>query len=247
MTERWKKKFTVNTRRSKLGALKIVLRHIAKLGGPDLSGCVPRSPNYQPRGVVATPEEIAAMLGKSAPWMRCFLLLCGQLGLRFSEAAHACPANWSEQLHTLSIVCKGPKTRILPTTPELEELFKMSMRFNAPLSTPFIWLLLGKPVQVGPNIGQLDRVPSNFVHKEWHRMKKRLGINPELKIHDLRRTRITEVYRQTLDVKLAQQFAGHDSIASTALYLAPWDDARMLDVIRRTAPPGGWKTGKEGN
>lgn len=191
--------------------------------------------------MIATPDELTRILGQSPPWMRCFLLLCCQLGLRFNEAARIRLIDWTPSTSTLSARTKGNKVRLLPTTPELDELLTVAARRDAPPDTSVLWLLLGKPASHGPHIGTLEREPREFIRKEWQRMKRRLNINPNLTIHDLRRTRITEVYRQTLDVKLAQQFAGHESVASTALYLAPWDETRVLEAIRRTAPPGGWK------
>lgn len=201
---------------------------------------VPRAPCYQHRTVIATPDEMKNLLIHAAPWMRCFVLLCSQLGLRFSEAASVSPACWKPDQHTILVMTKGGKPRLLPTTKEMEELFTIAAR-HPDEDTPFIWLLLNKPSTCGPNKGAIERDARTFIDKHWRNLKARAGVNPDLNIHDLRRTRITEVYRQTLDVKLAQQFAGHTHIAATAYYLAPWDENKVLDAIAKTAPPGGWK------
>ncbi len=232
-----------NTRRNKLTILLRLLNHLNR---NDLRSAVPRRPPNQLRTVIATPEEMNRLLSLTPTWLRCFVLLCGQLGLRFNEAARANPANWRQDTHTLAVIAKGGHARLLPTTPELEELFAVAARANQDPTTPFIFLLYGEPARLGPHKGELIRNPKTFLWPKWERWRKKLNINPQLTIHDLRRTRITEVYRQTLDVKLAQQFAGHQSIASTAHYLAPWDEQKVLEAIRNTAPPGGWSHARQG-
>jgi integrase/recombinase XerC len=236
-----------NTRRTKLNLLSRLLRHLERAGAPACAFAVPKQPPYQVRTVIATPEEIKKLLSLTPPWLRCFVLLCSQLGLRFMEAARACPAAWNPQLHTLSVVSKWNKNRIMPTTPELEELFAVAVRADEDPATPFIFILHGEKARTGPFTGTLLRKPKKFVQRKWAQWRKKLSINAQLTIHDLRRTRITEVYRDTKDIRLTQQFAGHSNIDTTALYIAPWDDAHILDAIRRTAPPGGWKKGKAEN
>jgi integrase len=225
-----------NTRRAHLGWLKMLVRHMK----PSLLSAVPHRPPTQLRTVIATPEELTRLLTQTPVWLQCFVLLCGQLGLRFSEAARACPADWHQDTSTLDVIAKGGQHRILPVTPELKTFFSLAARRGEDAKTPFIYILYAEPARTGPHKGSLLRNSQVFIRNRWRRWKKKLNINPALTIHDLRRTRITEVYRQTLDVKLAQQFAGHKNIASTAFYLSPWDDTHVLEAIRNSAPPRGW-------
>lgn len=232
LTDRWKKQNAPGTRRTKSHALKAVLLYLNQLGAPDLVRSIPRPPAYRPRIVTATPEEMNKLLTKSQPWMRLFILLCGQLGLRFREAARACPLHWQRERNEIAVTGKNNKVRSLPLTPELTEMFTIAARLDAPADTPFLWLMLAKPCSVGPNVGSLLR-DDNHIRKEWQRMKRKLGINPALVIHDLRRTRITQVYRETLDITAAQHFADHDNLATTANYIAPFDSRAMKDLLAR--------------
>jgi len=172
------------------------------------------------------------LLTKSQPWMRLFILLCSQLGLRFHEAARACPLHWNRETQELAVIGKNNKPRNLPVTKEIAQMFAVAEKLDAPRDTPFIWLMLAKPCSVGPNLGSLRR-DDNHIRKEWQRMKRRLAINPALVVHDLRRTRITQIYRETLDIKAAQQFADHDNLDTTAHYIAPFDTTAMKDLLAR--------------
>jgi integrase len=241
ITNRWLHDLRPNTRRTKTILLHQLLRELAAQGARPLNYAVPRKPRATPRTTIATAEELLALETRTPPWLRCFVLLCTQLGLRFAEAARACPAAWDREGHTLTCLTKGGNVRCIAVTPRLEELFKLAAT-TGDAATPFIFTLHGENARTGPHTGTPLRNPHKFIYPRWQRWKKKLGINPELNIHDLRRTAITGLYRATRDPLLAQQFAGHSSLATTAAYLAPYDSTHMLDAIRKAAAPqGGWK------
>ncbi len=62
--------------------------------------------------------------------------------------------------------------------------------------------------------------PAPRFTKQWKALKKRAGIRPELRIHDLRRTVAEDVWDATLDLRAVQAQLGHQSPTTTARYLA---------------------------
>src|SRR5581483_12509624 len=70
-----------------------------------------------------------------------------------------------------------------------------------------------------PRAGQTPGLSPRFT-KQWKFLKKRLGIRPELRIHDLRRTLAEDVWNATHDIRAVQAQLGHRSPTTTARYLA---------------------------
>jgi site-specific recombinase XerC len=62
----------------------------------------------------------------------------------------------------------------------------------------------------------------------FHLWQRRAGLERELPFHGLRHTALTNVYRRTRDIRLAQRVARHKSITSTIRYAGPSDE----DVFR---------------
>ncbi len=58
-----------------------------------------------------------------------------------------------------------------------------------------------------------------MLKRRW-KLKERLGIRDELRIHDLRRTCAEDVWDATLDLRVVQAQLGHRSPTTTARYLA---------------------------
>lgn len=64
-----------------------------------------------------------------------------------------------------------------------------------------------------------------YAFTEW---QKRAGFERHHTFHALRHTALTNLYRSTKDIRLAQRIARHRSILSTMIYTEPSDD----DVLR---------------
>lgn len=228
LVAQWKKDYAPGHVYGRAIALRQVLRHFRSLTGRDLLSAVPRIPKPSPREVTATPDERTRLLAAAPPWMKCMLLLCSDLALRFAEARDACPAGWNREQHTITVRAKGAVLRTLPLTPELEELFAL-----APDDDPlcgFVWLLKGES-----RAGHYT-CADHRLYAEWAKLKKKVGANPQLHFHDLRRTTATLLYNLTHDVRGVQQFLGHKSLHATAYYLAPHSPEKLAELVQLLRP-----------
>jgi integrase len=75
--------------------------------------------------------------------------------------------------------------------------------------------------------------PNPRFTKQWKALKKRAGIRPELRIHDLRRTLAEDVWNATHDLRAVQAQLGHRSPTTTARYLADRITLQDLKPIMR--------------
>ena len=65
----------------------------------------------------------------------------------------------------------------------------------------------------------------------WHQWQRRAGFDRLYPFHAIRHTAVTNVYRATRDLFLAQRFARHASPLTTVVYTHPSDD-EMRDRVR---------------
>lgn len=216
---RWRKAKRASTTRSYHYHLHILLAAIASAGGPHVQ--LPKPPTAHARAVTATTEELARILKEPPAWLRLYLLLYFQCGLRAAETLRVTPRNWNKDQTTVTIPIKGGRTRTLAITPDVEALL-LSAGDPDP-DTPYIWALRGKNL----TLGSLSRA--------WERHKKKCSVNPAVTSHDLRRTAATIIYHTTHDLRAAQELLGHKNLTSTLSYLAPLhpDDARKYAQLLR--------------
>jgi integrase len=223
--QRWKQTLAPATTHRYRQALLQMVKHIAHFtGNHHLIREVPRTTDPGPRTTIATAEEITRLVANAAPWMRCFLLLATSLAMRLREAASIAPANYNDQDHTISFRTKGGKTHKLPSTPELEATFAAAPPTDDPLC-PYVEIYRGK------------RVTINTVHHEWRKLKKAAAVNPDLIIHDLRRTTAVNLYELCRDLRTVEHLLGHASIATTARYLEHRDPEKIRPLLAQLRMP----------
>ena len=68
------------------------------------------------------------------------------------------------------------------------------------------------------------RVSKRRVQHAWAAWQRRAGFDRGYRFHTLRHTAVTNVYRVSLDLFLAQRFARHLSPLTTTVYAHPSDD-----------------------
>jgi len=125
----------------------------------------------------------------------------------------------------VSYVKKGGDIYELPLSDELEQLFAL-----APVDDdrPFLESLRGPE-----GLGRAHvRICDDTIREAWQRLKRRTGVNPELKPHDLRRTTADLAWEATHDLRIVQQLLGHKSMATTAEYLQHRDQATLRPLIQ---------------
>ena len=66
----------------------------------------------------------------------------------------------------------------------------------------------------------------------WRQWQERAGFDRLYPFHSLRHTSVTNVYRKTRDLFLAQRFARHASPLTTTVYTHPSDD-EIHEQLRR--------------
>jgi integrase len=199
--------------------LRQVCDALASFGAPPFS--IAKAPRSRQRAVTASGEELARLLKDPPPFLRLFMLLYFQSGLRFTETLRVNTRSWNPQRHTLTVQVKGGHTRTVLVSPDVENLFLAAG--NPDPETPFLHALYGRPFS-----------PTTLRHA-WTTHKRRANVNPNLNAHDLRRTAASILYTATKDLRVAQELLGHKNLNSTLAYLAPLhpDDARKYAELLR--------------
>lgn len=203
--------FAQHTRSTYSKCLRRFLRWLEEIGQAPLtiSRAVPKFHQPQARGTVATDSERDRLLASAEPDLRFFLQLCGDLGIRHRTAARMTLENWQPVTRSLSFTTKGNVHQTLPVTPEIADTLN-SFPQNAARNVPIVALLhKGRPMGKNPRM-----------LKRWWKLKDRLEIRDDLRIHDLRRTCAEEVWEATHDIRIVQAQLGHRSPTTTARYLA---------------------------
>lgn len=216
LVARWRARHTPATLWCMTHALKRILTSMDTQLGTQLAREVPKVSYPKARQTTITPEEVQALLDHANPWMRLFVMLMANMALRFAEAMNASPEHYDPERQTLTITAKGGHRRTFPVPDEIRTLMELA---PAHLSGTFIERLRG---------GQ--RIGADALREHWNKLRKAAGIRPEINPHDLRRTAAVRIYTLTKDVLAAKALLGHDSLASTAHYLQPYDPAAMSAV-----------------
>lgn len=143
--------------------------------------------------------------------------MCSDLAIRSGTAAAMTPAHYDAARHVLTFRTKYDNAQELPVTGELRELLDTpgldpGVPFVAQLPRGFEW-------RTGRTLMGLGRMEHSSLHNAWGKLKRRLGLRPALRPHDLRRTTVRRVYDATRDLRLAQALLGHSDLTSTLWYL----------------------------
>ena len=226
----WKKKYkpwTVKLRRNRLAEF---LRWLENLGAPRTAlDALDNVRKPGPRMTIASEQEIEALLRAAAPDMRALLIMTSRLALRWNEALSATPRMWNRESSTITLPTKGHRQHILPMPDELATLFQLATHADEP-DTPVIQLLAGKAI-------------SHYgIRLRWNALKKRAGVSPQLRPHDLRRTAATHLYTNTKDLRAVQQLLGHSHLASTVGYIAYLEPDKLRPLLAQLYLPKGEKT-----
>jgi integrase len=218
LVDRWKKIHRPNTARTYRAELKQILHALEPFGAPSIT--LPKTP-WRQRTVTATGDELHRILRDPPAWMRLYLLLYFQCGLRHAETLRVTPRAWNPAQHTITVTIKGGRQRTVALTPDVEALLTAAGEPDP--DTSFIAALRG------------HHMSDSGLRNAWTRHRARCGINPQVTAHDLRRTAATIVYTATKDLRTAQELLGHTNLSSTLSYLAPLhpDDARKYAELLR--------------
>jgi integrase/recombinase XerC len=185
---------------------------------------LPKIRTPKARTVIAKPDELRKLFTTAEPWLRCYLCLTYGLGLRHAEACSISPRSFNKDDHTITFTKKGGDQFTLPTTRELEAIFNQAPETDDP-SVSYLQLLRG-------NLGLKSKnISTVAVRQSFYKLRKRAGVNEEIRPHDLRRTLAVETLNRTKDIRLVQQILGHSSLSTTAKYLENRSIANIRDYL----------------
>lgn len=227
---RWKLRLAPWTVYNQTKALAKVVTHFDRECGTNLSAFVLRARPGRTRRVTATPEELAALLRHARPHEKVWLLIQTLLALRRSDALRLAPQHYYAEAGEIRITqAKTGEPLVLPVPDVLREYFD-NVPAGTPPETPFIAAYA--PHRRGAQ--------ADVLYRAWRRLRRRAGVNPQLKPHDLRRTAGTALMNWTKDIRAVQQFLGHKNLASTAHYIAPIAAPELraqLEAVQRITLP----------
>lgn len=212
----WKAKLSASTVYNRRITLKRLLRALQTYGAPDCETLLPKVKRPEARPTVATPQQLRDLLQAAPTWLRMFILLTWQMGLRFSEAMRVTPASHNAEKQTVTILRKGGSVKTLPTTPDVETMIAAAGDTGGSETSPYVSILRGR------------KTPTATIRSAWWNLLKRTGIQ-NLHPHDLRRTVLTALYAVSHDLRATQQYAGHTRMESTLAYLAPLSEEKIRE------------------
>lgn len=176
---------------------------------PTILAPAPKAPKHQPRPLLD--EHVHALLTR--PQMRrrtrAMILLGLQAGLRVAEIASIRGDYFDHVGGVLIITGKGSKERDIPIHPDLTDLAKVMPRRGR-------WFLSPTGNANGPAGSPiLPRTISTTVSK----VMRRAGLPPRFTAHSLRHTFATRLIRAGVGVEKVQKLLGHESLATTEVYV----------------------------
>lgn len=179
----------------------------------------PRLRKPDARTVIATPEELEALIAAAQPWLRTIILLAAHAGLRRSDALQVAPIHYNAEAATISIT--QFKTKRPLTVPVSERLARhlQAAPADGPATPYYLAYRFGKPICTGA------------IEGAWQRLKKNTGVNRQLWLHDLRRTLAVSLYEVSKDIRVVEQMLGHKSLTSTAHYLEHRDPQKLRPYL----------------
>lgn len=173
-----------------------------------------------PRGVPrpVTDEDLQVILTHAAPRVRLWAIVAAYAGARCIEISRLDRQHITEQ--TLRLHGKGNRERMVPTH-------------------PMVWAAVA-PLPPGPIARTLHgrRASARYISNAGNDELRRLGL--DCTMHQLRHWHATTAMAHGADLRTVQELLGHSSPATTAIYTAVSDRARMAAVASLpTVVPGG--------
>jgi integrase len=210
-------------------------------GSPELVKRLAKSDGTpQARQIIAEAWEIEQLKAIAPPWMKCFLLLCLDGGLRTAEALTLCPLNYSEATACFVLEVKKRRLKNFHASEELKALLAMAPA--GPPETPYVTLLRGPVITRGHQIRADQRegvTDDHAVYLIFRKMLDQIGSKPRhtprgltwLHPHDLRRTIATWMYWKTKNIRQVQEYLGHAHVITTLRYIVHANTAEILPLI----------------
>lgn len=189
----------------------------------------------------ATDHEEANILAAIRPDFRPAIEFAIATGCRLEEVVGLVWERVYWTAGTMEIRGKGRRgaeeqIRIIPITAKIRRILWPLKDHHKTAVFTYVAVRPDKQAQIARG----ERVPITYegLKTQWRRSKRSSGVN-DFRFHDTRHTALTRLVRETGNLKLAQQLAGHSDIATTAKYAhANVEDLRRgmeaTDAAKRT-------------
>lgn len=202
------------------------LRSFLKFAGRDIKLSKDDRPKFEKKlPTIYTKEETDSLLANADEYMQVAISLGLRLGLREQEMMHA---EWGD-------VDRAHKVFRVQSKPHYGFTVKDKEQREVPIPTAVL-TLLSTWHKKRPNttlilgIGKKHDRANGHLLRWLQRVAKHAGI-ADATLHRLRRTYMTTLLRNGVDIRSAQAFAGHSDLQSTMRYLTPASAKEMQEKI----------------
>jgi site-specific recombinase XerC len=216
--------FTPSYRRGMVSVVRCFCRWLLTEGyiNPDASVWLStvREPRRVPRALSADLAEKLASGVMDLRWRAVIALMIG-CGLRCVEVARLDLHHWDLTSNTIEVCGKGGHERILPVPAEVAAVLNQ-------------WLE-ERGLRPGPLIpSQRGRLSPGWVSRKTALVMEAAGVHQMgdgRSAHALRHTALSDVLDRCGNVRTVQQMAGHQSLATTEIYLRRTNLAQLREAM----------------
>jgi len=190
-----------------------------------------RPPREQKLPVILSPEEVRLILAhlKLLRYRVCLTTIYS-CGLRLQEGTHLQVPDIDSARMLVHVRCgKGAKDRYVPLPPRTLALLR---HYWATHRHP-LWLFPA-PGRSGLGMATASApMPRNSVQDAFRAALKASGLHKRASVHTLRHSYATHLLESGVNLRLIQDYLGHDSPTTTALYthLTATADARARETL----------------
>jgi integrase len=189
------------TLRRHLSTLSVCFEDLIGRGHMDVNPCRGiRLPKAQEFPVpYLEPDDLRRIYAACAPWLRPFIVLLGETGLRLGELHSTTWQDVDRGFDRISVRhSKSRKTRIVPLTPLAQEALREMETRRGP--TPLIGLQ--------PIFG--EGFNDSWVRKNYHAAVRKAGFE-SLRLHDLRHAFASSLVRAGVPIPAVADLMGHST------------------------------------
>lgn len=218
------------TRRATVGAVGRFLRwlYAENRTGADLSAHLikVREPRRAPRAL--NPSDVATVI-EACPSERgrAIIVLMVELGLRCVEVSRLDLDDYNASSATIFVRGKSGNERVLPLTRRAEEQLCRYLSERGTASGPLF-------LAVGSKRSPDGRISAKWISKRTGRLMRDAGVHKpgdRRTAHALRHTAASDVLDRCHDIRAVQQMLGHQSLATTEVYLRRADLGRLRQAM----------------
>ncbi len=199
---------------------------------PAASLVVPREPRRAPRAL--SRQDVTALMASlpgriedigGSGWEATAIALMVGCGLRCVEVSRLDLADFDDWERTLTVHGKGGHERVLPVPAATAKILEAYIAQRGSVAGPLFKATGSKALPDG-------RLSPAWISKRTGRLMAQAGVHRHgdgRSAHSLRHTAASDVLDRCKDVRVVQEMLGHQSLATTQIYLRRAD----LDTLRK--------------